>query len=127
MHIFQRFGEMAEAAYQQRALCQRFDVSKPVGAVEAHDFLTGVYGRNWRVQVKCTMRLLPAGMYQVNVCRSIRGPDGRQRSIAYSPDEVDFFALFLVPENSWYIVPIEIVDGRKTLCIHARDHKKAGP
>ena len=127
MHIFQRFGEMTEAGYQQRALSQGLDVSKPVGAVESHDFLTGILGRNWRIQVKCTMHLLPNGMYQVNVGRSVRGPNGRRISVPYSPDEVEFFAISLIPENSWYIVPREMVDGRCSLYIHARNHRKAGP
>ena len=127
MHIFQRFGEMTEAGFQQRALCHGLDVSKPVGAVEPYDFLAGILSRNWRIQVKCILRLLPNGMYQVCVGRSVRGPNGGRISVPYSRDEVDFFAISLIPENSWYIVPREMVDGRCSLYIHARNHRKAGP
>ena len=127
MHIDRRFGEMTEAGYQQRALCQGLDVSKPVGAVEPYDYLTGVYGRHWRVQVKCSMALQPNGIYQVGASQVVRGPAGKRRSVPYSPDEIDFFAIFLAPEHSWYIVPIEVVDGRRTLGIHSRTHKKVGP
>ena len=127
MHLSGRFGEMTEAGFQQRALCHGLDISKPVGAVEPHDFLAGILGRNWRVQVKGTMRLLPNGMYQVCVARTVRGPNGRRISVPYSRDEADFFAISLIPENSWYIVPFEVVDGRTSLYIHARSHRKVGP
>ena len=32
-----------------------------------------------------------------------------------------------MPENRWYIVPVEVADGRLALNIHSLDHPKAGP
>jgi hypothetical protein len=41
------------------------------------------------------------------------GP-GRRR---YQPGSVDFFAVYLVPEDQWYIIPYEAMEGRMTLHI----------
>ena len=76
-------------------------------------------------RVKCTLQLLANNMYRVNVGRSV-GRSSRH-TIPYSKDEVDFFAIYLIPEDSWYIVPFEVVDQRVTLCIQARTHPKVGP
>ena len=75
-------------------------------------------------RVKCTLQLLANNMYRVNVGRSV-GRSSRH-TIPYSKDEVDFFAIYLIPEDSWYIVSFEVVDQRVTLCIHTRTHPKVG-
>ena len=60
-----------------------------------------------RVQVKSTLQTAkhkngPRGAY---LCNTIsRGPGGKVRT--YSPAEVDFFALFVIPLDLWYIVPL---------------------
>jgi hypothetical protein len=60
-----------------------------------------------RVQVKSTMQTAkhkngPPGAY---LCNTIsRGPNGRLQT--YSSRDVDFFALFVIPLDLWYIIPL---------------------
>ncbi len=117
---------MAEAAFLHFALAHGLRVAKPHGDSDPYDFLAGNGSHFWRVQVKSCACLLANLMYQVGIGRHLGAPPSR-RVIPYMPSEVDFIAIFLIPENSWYIVPIEVVDGRVGLSIHARNHLKFGP
>jgi hypothetical protein len=54
----------------------------------------------WRVQVKCSTQLLN-GLYRVNAHRRING-----RAVPYLPSEIDFFAAYIIPEDTWYIIPL---------------------
>lgn len=49
-----------------------------------------------------------------------------RRPVPYSPSEIDFFAAVLVPEDSVYILPVEVVDGRLGITFHARNHPRFG-
>jgi hypothetical protein len=65
-------------------------------------------GQNiYRVQVKAAAHLRK-GLYAVNVCRN-QGKKLRP----YTTAEVDFVAVYIIPERTWYIVPVrEVVDRR---------------
>ena len=56
-----------------------------------------------RVQVKSTFQR-PKGCDAYLCNTTSRGPLGDH--YAYSPNQVDFFAFFVIPEDIWYIVPI---------------------
>lgn len=56
-----------------------------------------------RVQVKSTLKR-PKGQDAYMCNTTSRGPLGDH--YAYSPNQVDFFAFFVIPEDIWYIVPI---------------------
>lgn len=99
-------------------------VAKPYGDIDPFDYLVGKLRPNWRVQVKTCGNLSRHGTYHVSIARRT----GRsRRQVPYTPEEVDFIAIYLVPEDTWYIVPIEVIDGRMALTIHAHDHPKIGP
>ena len=56
-----------------------------------------------RVQVKSTLKR-PKGCDAYMCNTTSRGPLGDH--YAYTPNQVDFFAFFVIPEDIWYIVPI---------------------
>jgi hypothetical protein len=57
-------------------------------------------GRFLRVQVKSTT-IRPGNHYVCQVGQ------GRQKS--YSGDEIDFLVVHIVPIDTWYVIPIEVV------------------
>jgi PD-(D/E)XK endonuclease len=89
-----------------RAAGQGLRVSKPYGESASYD--VGVEcvapkgeGRILRVQVKSTLRQRRHESYSLSVI----GP-GRER---YPSGVVDFFAMYLIPLDTWYIIPYALV------------------
>ena len=68
-------------------------------------------GKLWRVQVKSTTTLLN-GLYRINAHRRTVG-----RAIPYQPSEVDFLAAYVIPEDSWFIFPIQEILDRTSLLL----------
>ncbi len=94
-----RRGEWAELRFMARAAEHGFSVSKPWGDSEAYDFIVAHQGRLLRVQVKSTTFRRSKSYF----CQ-LRGRRG-----AYTSEEVDFVAMYIIPKNIWFIFPIDVV------------------
>ncbi len=89
-------GEIAEAMFVARALALGYRVLRPHGDSDPYDFvIAGASGVFKRIQVKGSFSLGKQG-YALSV-------HGFSRP--YSPDDVDFCAGLIFPENLWYIIP----------------------
>jgi hypothetical protein len=93
-------GEWAEMQFMARAAAQGFTVTKPWGDSARYDFAVEWSGCFQRVQVKSTASRSGIS-YVCNVVRG--GPDVRLR---YTEKDLDFFAILLIPEELWYIIPV---------------------
>jgi hypothetical protein len=60
------------------------------------------------VQVKCTLYQCQRGCY----CMSINMKDGSRGRRGYAPGMVDFFAIYIIPTDDWYILPYALVGDR---------------
>jgi len=110
-------GEWAELRFMARAAERGLNVSRPHGDSASYDVGVEHNGRFLRVQVKSTT-YRRRGSY---ACKIV-GPR-RQR---YAPGKVDFFAVYLVPIDLWYIVPFEVVESHLSLNLTPRKgHKYA--
>jgi hypothetical protein len=100
-------GEWAELCFMARAAGIGMGVLKPFG--DSLRFDVGVLsgGRILRVQVKSTIYCRRRNEYSLNVM----GPGRKQ----YRPGTVDFFAVYLIPVNQWYIIPYEALGKKCTL------------
>ncbi len=96
-----RRGEWVELQFMARAASHGLTVSKPWGDSARYDFIVESNGRFHRVQVKCTSYHDGRG-YHAQIC----GPSDARNGRVYTADEIDFFALFILPEDVWYIIPI---------------------
>jgi hypothetical protein len=103
-------GEWAELCFMAKAAGMGMLVSKPLDDSCRYDVLVEAGGRILRVQVKSTIYRRREGEYSLNVM----GP-GRKR---YKKGTVDFFAVYLIPVDEWYIIPYKAL--RKTLTLHFR-------
>jgi PD-(D/E)XK endonuclease len=79
-------GEIAETAFLWKAVSMGFGVAKPWGERGRYDFIVDTQERLWRVQVKSAHRASAEG-------------------------EIDVLVAYVVPENAWYVVPIEAFQG----------------
>jgi PD-(D/E)XK endonuclease len=83
-------------------------VSKPWGETARYDFAVEYDGHFVRVQVKSTM-FKDRGGYSCSV-RGCRGP--------YEGDPFDFVAAYLIPEDLWYIIPAEKLQGQGSVALY---------
>lgn len=90
-------GEAAEAVFLAKAASFGFGVAKPWGDSERYDFIVDSGKHLWRVQLKST-GCLADSRYKVKAGGF---------SATYTHDEIDFLVAYIVPENLWYVVPIE--------------------
>ncbi len=99
-------GEWAELCFMARATDRGFNVSRPHGDSASYDVGVEDNGRFMRIQVKSTT-FRRKGSFTCNIV----GPK-RQR---YASGKLDFFAVYLVPIDVWYIIPFEIVESNLSL------------
>ncbi len=85
---------------------------KPFGESGRYDVAVENGGPIWRVQVKSTIYCRRGNEYSLNVM----GPGRKQ----YKKGTVDFFAVWVIPEEEWYIIPYAAMGKKKTLCISRR-------
>lgn len=93
-----------------RAAEQGLQVTKPWGETARYDFGVEDGGRFVRVQVKSTM-FKDRGGYSC----SVRGSCG-----VYQEDVFDLVAVYVIPEDLWYIIPAEKIRGQGSVAIYPK-------
>lgn len=93
-------GEWAELRFMAKAAEYGLSVSKPYGDSQRYDVTVESKGRFLRVQVKSTL--------------SRSGNDGFNCTLRgwglppYTIEELDFVAAYVIPTETWYIIPGEV-------------------
>ena len=113
-------GEAAELAFMLKAVSLGFGVAKPWGDSERYDFILDTGTQLSRVQVKSSSAL-HRGRYCVNANRHANG-----NAIAYRITEFDFLIAQIVPEDSWYVIPLKVILPRQSLWIYPEKDARAG-
>ena len=110
-------GEWAELRFMTRATELGFRVSKPWGDSSPYDLVTDHRGRFRRVQVKCTI------FHRGNSYKCHLDSNG----VPYSPEDIDFIAAYVIPTDTWYILPIRATNGQSDLLLtpHSAQPKEA--
>ncbi len=91
-------GEWVELRFMARAAEYGIRAIKPWGDCSRYDFIVESHGGFLRVQVKSTS----FRRYNYYSCTL----SGSNHS-AYTKEEVDLFAVLVIPDDVWYIIPIE--------------------
>jgi PD-(D/E)XK endonuclease len=111
-------GEWAELRFMTRAAEHGLCVSKPWGETARYDFAVEHDGHFVRVQVKSTM-FVDRGGYSCSV-RGCNGP--------YEGRPFDYLAAYVIPEDLWYIIPGELIEGQGSIALYPKLEKaKYGP
>ena len=108
-----RLGEVGEAALLPKAQYVGLGVAKAWGDSDSYDYILDSGWVRWRTQVKCTARL-HAGAYEVQVMHSVYGQGKR----VYTAEEVDLIVVYVLPCDAWYVFPIEVLGGKKSLRLY---------
>ena len=101
-------GEWAELRFMTRATELGLRVTKPWGDNAPYDFAVESNGRFFRIQVKCTRQK------RWNSYRCHLDSNGH----AYSADQIDFIAAYIIPADTWYILPIEATNGQPEILLN---------
>jgi len=94
-------GEWAELQFTARAAAQGFRIARPISDCYRWDLIVEHDLGFHRVQVKSTMVKHKNGY--VCVCHS------SAKFRVYTPDDLDFLAAYVIPEDVWYIIPWQVV------------------
>jgi hypothetical protein len=104
-------GEWVETLFLSRATQHGLMVSKPWGDSARYDFVVEGGSRKHagarrlrRVQVKSTYTRIDAG-YRCRLVTDIPGG----KTARYSATDIEFFAIYVIPESAWYILPVAVV------------------
>jgi PD-(D/E)XK nuclease superfamily protein len=92
-------GEMAEAAFVAKASSLGLCLSKPWGESSRYDLIADNGKRLLRIQVKSAHRADECGGYTFHAYGNT--------TRAYGVDEIDVLVAYVVPENAWYVFPVE--------------------
>jgi len=93
-------GEIGEAAFLAKMEAMGFEVSKPWGESSRYDLIVDVGGRLVRVQVKSAHRAAEYGGYTFHA-------HGNSYEV-YRASEIDVLVAYVVPEDVWYVFPVEV-------------------
>jgi PD-(D/E)XK endonuclease len=104
-----RVGEVIEAAFLAKVCKLRIPVCKPWGDSERYDFVVDWGKGFWSVQVKGGTSQ-GGSFYKV-----VAG-----RTKVFTKDDMDFVVVHIVPEDLWYVVPVEIAEGRSAIWFNTR-------
>jgi hypothetical protein len=70
--------------------------------------------------VKCSTQLCN-GLYRINAHRRING-----RAVPYLPGEIHFIAAYIIPEDTWYIIPLHATFGVTSLLFRRHRDRRPG-
>ncbi len=95
-------GEWAELQFMARAAGMGFRIAKPLGDSYRWDVVVEHEFGFRRVQIKCTSQRVDNGY----LCGTYTS-----KGHLYTASEIDFLAVYVIPEDIWYIIPISTLAG----------------
>jgi hypothetical protein len=117
-----KLGDLGEVAFLHKATALGFMVAQPYGVGYPFDFIVQGGRGLCRVQVKAAAHMRD-GLYTVNICRS----QGRRNRVAYRAGEIDFVAVYIIPEDTWYILPVREVENCLTFMFRPKGYCRPDP
>jgi hypothetical protein len=114
-------GEQGELAFLSKASSLGFALSLPYGHMQRYDFIVD-NGRNiFRVQIKTTKHRLN-GLYLASINHR-----AHRKVRAYAAGEIDFVAVYILPEKTWYILPVREVTKHRQLLFRPKGYHRPDP
>jgi hypothetical protein len=106
-------GDLGEVSFVRKAMSLGFVVAKPYGNNHPYDFFVKSGTNLWRVQVK-TCSFVRNGLYTATFRHFRNGA-----RTPYTEADFDFVAVYVMPEDTWYVLPVHNVAGRCTMKFRA--------
>ncbi len=120
-------GELGEILFTAQAALRGFSVADPCGETQQYDRIVDNGNRCLRVQIKTTSGTTCPGIYYIDSThRASKAQAKGKNKVAYTKDEIDFLVIYVLPEETWYIIPVEALRGRLCLTIRVADSPQPG-
>jgi hypothetical protein len=117
----QKRGEQGELAFLSKAASLGFDLALPYGQSRRYDVVVDNGKNLWRVQVKTTEHILN-GLYLAGIHHR-----ANRKAHAYTESEIDFVAVYILPEKTWYILPVREVTEHRSLLFRPKGYTRRDP
>jgi len=109
-----RIGDYAEFLFDANSVLVGLVVNRPIHPGTVYDRVVEYNGNFTKVQIKCvTKKRVGNGSYRAML---IKG-----NSTVYKKSEIDYFAVYVLPENCWYIFPNE---EKSNISFNGKNHLK---
>ncbi len=115
-----RRGELAELVFLFRASALGLVVAKPYGDSAPYDFMVADGPKISRVQIRSTARR-DRGAWHIS------SGSGGARKLGYTRADIDVLAVYLVPLDTWYLIPIDAFSPVKTLWLRPGSRRRFEP
>ena len=102
-------GDTAELKFMLLNHELGYTVSKPFGDNSKYDLIVQIGSELQRVQVKSTRRKDTSSRMDCYSCIVCSGSKNKQ---SYSEKDIDYIAIYVIPENAWYKIPIKKIRGK---------------
>jgi PD-(D/E)XK endonuclease len=112
-----RRGELAELVFLCRASALGFVVAKPYGDSAPYDFIVADGPKVSRVQVR-------SGARRDRGAWHISSGAGSSRKRGYTRRDIDLLAVYLVPLDIWYLIPIDAFSPVKTIWLRPGSRRR---
>jgi len=112
---FKQRGEWVELLFMTVAAGLGFTVAKPFGDSARYDVIVENLGRFLRMQVKSTEQWTGSSyVCQLHMCGRL-----------YTAEDIDYFAIYVLPLDLWYIFPARTLAGLSAVVLspHSKGHK----
>lgn len=86
-----------------------YTISKPFGDNAKYDLIVDTGIELQRIQVKSTRRKETSSGMDCYNCLVCSGADSKQQ---YSTKDIDYVAIYVIPENAWYKIPVKDIKGK---------------
>lgn len=98
-----------------------YTVSKPFGDNAKYDLIVDTGYNLERIQVKSTRRKETSSGMDCYNCLVCAGSDSKQQ---YAEKDIDYIAIYVIPENAWYKIPISAIKGKTVKLYPHRDSQR---
>jgi hypothetical protein len=112
---YKQRGEWVELLFMTVAAGLGFTVAKPFGDSARYDVIVENLGRFLRIQVKSTEQWTGSSyVCQLHMCGRL-----------YTAEDVDYFAIYVLPLDLWYIIPARTLAGLAAVVLspESKGHK----
>lgn len=116
-----RQGDTAELKFMLLNHELGYIISKPFGDNAKYDLIVDDGFELKRVQVKSTSRKDTSSGMDCYNCLVCSGKDSKQK---YSKVDVDYVAIYIIPEDVWYLIPIDEIGGKTVKLYPHRDSQR---
>jgi hypothetical protein len=114
-------GDSAELKFMLLNHELGYIVSKPFGDNAKYDLIVDTKEHIERVQVKSTRRRDNSGGMDCYSCLVCSGSRSKNK---YSSNDIDYVAIYVIPENAWYKIPVQEISGKSVKLYPHRRSKK---